>query len=147
MKYMVNLIQFFSRRNTLKAAHSLQVLMADDDEDDCMFARNAFEKSGVPGLMDFVADGVELMEYLSSSDVLPTIILLDLNMPRKNGLQALKEIKSTPAFQDIYVVILTTSREENDVEFCRKNGASSFFTKPESFKDWIEIMRSLDKKL
>jgi CheY-like chemotaxis protein len=127
----------------LKAAHSLQVLMADDDEDDCMFARNAFEESGVRGLMDFVADGVELLKYLSHSVVLPTIILLDLNMPRKNGKEALKEIKSTPAFQHITVVILTTSQWEDDVEFCRRHGASTFLTKPASFKEWVEIIKSL----
>jgi CheY-like chemotaxis protein len=120
--------------------------MADDDEDDCMFARDAFKKSGVPGLMDFVADGVELLEYLSGSAVLPTIILLDLNMPRKNGKQALKEIRSTPAFQNIPVVILTTSHGEKDVEFCQKHGARSFFTKPASFSEWVEIMKSLADK-
>jgi CheY-like chemotaxis protein len=131
----------------LKTAHMLQVLMADDDEDDCMFARDAFEKSGILGVVDFVADGAELLEYLSGSDVLPALILLDLNMPRKNGQQALKEIKATPAFQNIPVVILTTSRQEKDVEFCRKHGASSFLTKPSSFSEWIEIMKSLAEEL
>jgi CheY-like chemotaxis protein len=117
--------------------------MADDDEDDCMFARKAFEESGIPGLMDFVADGVELLEYLSDSGVLPTIILLDLNMPRKNGKEALKEIKSTPALQNIPVVILTTSHWEDDVEFCRRHGACTFLTKPVSFREWVEIIKSL----
>jgi CheY-like chemotaxis protein len=134
------------RRNTLKVAQILKVLMADDDEDDCMFARDAFKESGSLGLMDFVADGVELIEYLLGSGVLPTIILLDLNMPRKNGKQALKEIKSSPAFQNIPVVILTTSRQENDVEFCRRHGASSFLTKPASFREWVDIIKSLADK-
>jgi CheY-like chemotaxis protein len=130
----------------LKDTHILHVLMADDDEDDCMFARDAFKESGILGLMCFVADGEELLRYLSDSAVLPEIILLDLNMPRKNGRQALQEIKSTPAFQNISVVILTTSKEENDVTFCRKNGANSFLSKPANFREWVEIMKSLAEK-
>ena len=119
------------------------VLMADDDEDDCMLARDAFNVSGIPGIIDFVGDGMELMDYLSSSPSLPSVILLDLNMPRKNGHQALKDLKSTTSLQDIPVVVLTTSREEGDISYCEKEGAWSFITKPASFNAWVEIMRSL----
>jgi len=117
------------------------ILMADDDNDDCMLARDAFQFSGARGTMDFVDDGIELIKYLSRSDILPALILLDLNMPRKNGRQALKEVKSIPAFQNIPVVVLTTSREENDFVYCRETGANLFITKPASFSEWIEIMR------
>jgi CheY-like chemotaxis protein len=119
------------------------VLMADDDEDDCLLARNAFQASGIPGLMHFVGDGMELMNFLTGSSLLPSLILLDLNMPRKNGHQALKELKSTPAFQDIPIVILTTSQEDDDKSYCRKEGAISFITKPSSFNEWVGIMKSL----
>jgi CheY-like chemotaxis protein len=119
------------------------VLMADDDEDDCMLARDAFNVSGIPGLIDFVGDGMELLSYLSSSPTIPSVILLDLNMPRKNGHQTLKELKSAPSFQDIPVIVLTTSHEEDDMSYCEKEGALSFITKPASFNAWIDIMRSL----
>ncbi len=127
------------------------VLMADDDEDDCMFARSAFEESRVPGTFHCVEDGMDLLDYLSHSGryaaeaetPLPALILLDLNMPRKTGRQALKEIKSVPALQDIPIVVLTTSREEKDIDFCRDMGAKDFITKPSLFSEWIEMMNSL----
>jgi CheY-like chemotaxis protein len=119
------------------------VLMADDDDDDCLLARDAFQASGIPGLMHFVGDGMELMNFLSDASFLPTVILLDLNMPRKNGHQALKELKSTPAFQNIPIVILTTSQEDDDKSYCRNEGAVSFITKPSSFNEWVGIMKSL----
>ena len=122
------------------------VLMADDDEDDCMLAKDAFQVSGIPGVIHFVGDGMELLKFLYSSHSLPYIILLDLNMPRKNGHQTLKELKLTPAFKHIPIVILTTSLEEDDKSFCRKEGAVSFITKPSSFSEWVEIMRSLTDK-
>jgi CheY-like chemotaxis protein len=122
------------------------VLMADDDDDDCLLARDAFQVSGIPGLIHFVGDGMELLNFISGSPTLPSIILLDLNMPRKNGHQTLKEIKSNPSFKRIPIVILTTSLEEDDKSFCRKEGAVSFITKPSSFGEWVEIMRSLTDK-
>lgn len=117
--------------------------MADDDNDDCMLARDAFQFSGARGTMDFVDDGIELIKYLSRSDILPALILLDLNMPRKNGRQALKEVKAIPAYKGIPVVVFTTSREENDFIYCSEEGAASFITKPSSFSKWVEIMKSL----
>ena len=89
-----------------------------------------------------------LMDYLSEysrseTKRLPDLILLDLNMPRKDGRQALVEIKSDPAFQHIPIVILTTSKEQRDVDLTMKSGAESFITKPADFDDWVEMMRSL----
>ena len=77
---------------------------------------------------------------------LPGLILLDLNMPGKDGRQALKEIKSFPAFRDIPIVVLTTSREEKDVVFSREMGADSFITKPVKFDHWVRMMTSLADK-
>jgi CheY-like chemotaxis protein len=119
------------------------LLMADDDKDDCMLANEALNASRAKGTIYFVNDGVELMKYLSLATRLPALILLDLNMPLKDGYQALKEIKSNPALQTIPVVVLTTSKDENDLNYCRKAGANSFITKPSCFSEWIKIMRSL----
>jgi len=94
--------------------------MADDDDDDCLLAKDAFEMSGGLGAFICVEDGQKLMDYLLRSDPLPALILLDLNMPRKDGREVLKEIKAIPAFQRIAIVILTTSSEEDDVVFSRK---------------------------
>lgn len=119
------------------------VLMADDDEDDCALAQRAFKESGALGIFSCVEDGTELMESLLDSDKLPDLILLDLNMPRKDGRKTLKEIKSIPEFRNIPLVVLTTSREKEDMAFSTEMGANSFFTKPSRFHEWVEMMKSL----
>jgi two-component system, response regulator len=121
------------------------MLMADDDEDDCMLARNAFEACGAPGAFACVEDGMALLDYLSRSP-LPALILLDINMPLMDGFEVLKEMKSIPAFQDIPVVMVTTSREEEDMAKSLTLGADSFFTKPSRFSDWINMMKSLSDR-
>ena len=122
--------------------------MADDDAEDCMVAAEAFVECGAKAGFSCVQDGIELMKYLSSHSKpeigrLPDLILLDLNMPRKDGRKALIEIKSEPAFQQIPVVILTTSEEKRDVALTMNAGAESFITKPATFDEWVEIMRFL----
>jgi len=124
------------------------VLMADDDEDDCLLAKHAFVESGAKAAFSCVLDGIELMEYLSEhshseTEQLPDLILLDLNMPRKDGRRALLEIKSEADFRHIPIVILTTSQAQKDIEFTMKAGAESFITKPASFDDWVKTMKSL----
>jgi CheY-like chemotaxis protein len=124
------------------------VLMADDDEEDCMLASHALAESGAKAAFSCVEDGMKLMDYLtehsrSEAKRLPDLILLDLNMPRKDGRQALVEIKSDPDLQHIPIVILTTSKEQKDVDLTMKAGARSFITKPADFDKWIEIMKSL----
>ncbi|RPH53074.1 MAG: response regulator [Desulfobacteraceae bacterium] len=119
------------------------VLMADDDTDNWVLAKDAFEVSGAPVMMNFVEDGIELLNYLSTCGTPPALILLDLNMPRKDGLEALKEVKSVPSLQDIPIAVLTTSREKDDFIKCREAGANSFISKPASFSEWIKLMRSL----
>jgi CheY-like chemotaxis protein len=125
--------------------------MADDDEDDCLLAKSALEETGMTRELLIVGDGGELMDYLyrqggfsdPEQSPRPDLILLDLNMPRKDGREALKEIKSDPSLQSIPVVILTTSREERDITLCKEAGASSFVTKPVMFEKWIEMAKSL----
>jgi CheY-like chemotaxis protein len=126
------------------------VLMADDDDEDCMLATEAFGASGSRAAFSCVGDGVELMDYLArrsrgSQRELPALILLDLNMPRKDGREVLLEIKSRPTLKHIPVVILTTSAEEKDIAFGIRAGAESFITKPTTFDEWIRIMKSLAK--
>lgn len=106
------------------------VLMADDDDDDCTLAKDAYRQSKALGAFECVEDGIQLMDYLSRSEPLPAVLLLDLNMPRKDGLQALSEIKADPALQSIPIVVLTTSRE--DMAYTSKMGADAFITKPVS---------------
>ncbi len=127
------------------------VLMADDDAEDCMLATEAFAQSGADAAFSCVEDGVELMKYLSersrsSPGGLPNLILLDRNMPRKDGGKALIEIKTDPALRHIPVVILTTSEREKDIAFSMKTGAESFITKPATFDEWVEMMRSLAER-
>lgn len=127
------------------------ILMADDDADDRMLARDALEESRVLNELRFVEDGEELMEYLRRSGKYasaadsprPGLILLDLNMPKKDGREALKEIKSDPNLRRIPVVIMTTSKAEEDIFRSYDFGASSFITKPVTFDRLVELMRTL----
>jgi CheY-like chemotaxis protein len=127
----------------MKAPDTAVVVMADDDDDDCLLARDAFKRSGSPGIFRCVEDGIKLLDYLSNCHYLPALLLLDLNMPQKDGRQTLREIKAIPRFQNIPVVVFTTSMEEKDSVFCHEMGANSFITKPTLFEDWVRIMRSL----
>lgn len=127
------------------------ILMADDDADDRMLTRDALEESRVLNELRFVEDGEELMEYLTrkgkyadaKESPRPGLILLDLNMPKKDGREALKEIKSDPNLRRIPVVIMTTSKAEEDVFRSYDFGASSFITKPVTFDRLVELMRTL----
>jgi len=125
--------------------------MADDDSEDCWLATEAFAESGAMAAFFCVLDGIELMNHLtehsrSEAKRLPDLILLDLNMPRKNGRQALIEIKAEPALQHIPIVILTTSADQNNVDLTLKAGAESFITKPATFDEWAEMMKALAER-
>lgn len=127
------------------------ILMAEDDEDDILLVRNAFKRSKLLNDLRVVRDGVELMEYLNRQGEFsdpadaprPDIILLDLNMPRKDGREALLEIKNNPALAGIPVIVLTTSKSDADV--CRSylDGANSFITKPVTFDSMCEIIQRM----
>jgi CheY-like chemotaxis protein len=127
--------------------------MADDDEDDQMFAQDAFEESGLPHNLNFVNDGEALIEYLNhclnsdelSRTQLPNLILLDLNMPRKDGREALREIKANPKLRHIPVVVLTTSSSDGDVFRSYDIGANSYITKPVTFDSLVDLLNNLGK--
>jgi CheY-like chemotaxis protein len=136
-----------------KEKKSVVVLVADDDAEDCMLIKDAFKEGLLVNGLRFVEDGEELMDYLRhggkytnpSSSPKPGIILLDLNMPKKDGREALKEIKSDPDLRSIPVVILTTSKEEEDVLRSYKLGANSYITKPVSFAGLVDAIKSLGR--
>ena len=136
-----------------KHRSSFTILMADDDRDDCLLVKEAFAESRLLNDLRFVADGVELMDYLlhrgqyqdERSAPRPGLILLDLNMPRKDGREALKEIKSHRDLRSIPVVILTTSKEEEDILQSYDLGASSFNTKPVTFSGLMDAVQAMKK--
>jgi len=129
---------------------SITILMADDDPDDRMLTADAMKESRLGNTFRCVEDGQELMDYLArrgkyshGNAPRPGLILLDLNMPRKDGRQALQEIKSDPELRRIPVVILTTSKTEEDVLRSYDLGANSFISKPVTFDRLVEIVRTL----
>ncbi|OKY25577.1 response regulator [Thalassotalea sp. PP2-459] len=137
----------------MRKSTPIVILMADDDEDDRLLAQDALIESKVLNELHFVEDGVELIEYLThqgkfqdqASAPRPGLILLDLNMPRKDGREALKEIKANPALRSIPVVILTTSKQEEDMVKGYDLGAASYITKPVNFEGLVELMKTLGK--
>jgi len=132
---------------------SITILMADDDEDDCFMAEEALKEARVKNTIRFVHDGEELIEYLYhrgrySNPVdspRPGLILLDLNMPKKDGREALEEIKSDAQLRKIPIVVLTTSKAEEDILKTYNLGVNSFITKPVSFEGLVEVMKTLKK--
>jgi CheY-like chemotaxis protein len=127
------------------------ILVADDDPDDRLLIRDALEESRLCNNIDFVEDGVELMDYLHrrgkfsdrAGSKLPGLILLDLNMPRKDGREAIKEIKADPYLRLTPVIVLTTSKAEEDILRSYDLGANSFIVKPVTFNDLVTVMTDL----
>lgn len=132
---------------------SVTILMADDDPDDRMMTREAFEEAQLGNELRFVEDGAELMDYLRrngkyaepSTSPRPGIILLDLNMPRKNGWEALEEIQADPNLRTIRIVVLTTSKAEEDIYRSYNLNVASFISKPVSFEGLINVIRTLGR--
>ncbi len=133
---------------------AVTILMADDDEDDCLLAREALAESRLAfSVLHFVPDGEQLMDYLyhrgkySDFDLSPRpgLILLDLNMPKKDGREALKQIKADANLRRIPIVVLTTSKANEDI--CRSYdlGANSFITKPVTFSGLVEVMKTIGR--
>lgn len=128
----------------------LHILMADDDPDDRMLARKAFEENRLVNKLDFAVDGIDLMNFLKnegkyegSNNPLPGIILLDLNMPKMDGFQALKEIKRIERLKSIPVIVLATSEADEDIVKSYNLGVSSFISKPVSFDELVKVVRDL----
>ncbi len=132
---------------------TLIILMADDDADDRLLTEEALVESRVLNELHFVENGVELLEYLHGKGKysdreqfpLPGLILLDLNMPLMDGREALENIKKDPVLKRIPVVILTTSKIEEDMLKGYDLGAASYITKPVTFDVLVDLMRALGK--
>ena len=132
----------------------ITILMADDDEDDCLLAREALVESRLAiSSLNFVQDGEQLLDYLyhrgKYSDLKlsprPGLILLDLNMPKKDGREALRQIKADENLRQIPIVVLTTSKADEDIYRSYDLGANSFITKPVTFSGLVEVMRTLGR--
>ena len=127
--------------------------MADDDDDDCMLTEKALKKSKLLNRLYRVRDGEELMDYLlrrgkysdPETSPRPGVILLDLNMPKKDGREALKEIKDDGDIKEIPIVVFTTSKAEEDIYKSYKLGVNSFITKPVTFEGLMDVMNALGK--
>lgn len=130
---------------------SVHILVADDDPDDRLLIEEAFEENRVSNQLSFVEDGEELLDYLlrrgawtdPASSPRPGLILLDLNMPRMDGREALKQIKADPALAKIPVVVLTTSKQEEDILRTYGLGVNSFITKPVTFEGLLRVTQVL----
>lgn len=132
---------------------AIEILIADDDAEDRMLITDALIESRLKNNIQYVENGEELLDYLRNKGTyndkqkypLPGIILLDLNMPKKDGREALKEIKNDPQLCSIPIIVLTTSKAEEDILRSYNLGVNSFITKPVSFTAMVDIMKTMNK--
>ena len=131
----------------------ITILIADDDADDRLLAREALAENRLANDLHFVEDGEDLMDFMyhrgkyaaPGSSPRPGLILLDLNMPRKDGREALEGIRADPDLRHIPVIILTASKAEEDIYRTYKLGANSFITKPVTFEGLVQVMKTLGR--
>jgi CheY-like chemotaxis protein len=134
----------------MKNIEPVNILMADDDPDDRMLMKEALDANKVANRIDFVEDGEELLNYLNkkgrfltAATFVPGLILLDLNMPKIDGREALRLIKADVKLRRIPVIVLTTSKSERDISQTYDLGVNSFICKPMQFDQLIEVTRSI----
>ncbi len=121
--------------------NKLNILLADDDIDDCLFFKHAMEELLLSDQLTTVHDGEQLMRYLSDNSAhLPDVLFLDINMPRKNGLECLSEIKQNTMLKDIPVVIFSTSNPREKIDMVFKNGADIYIHKPGDFSQLKQVL-------
>jgi len=133
---------------------SYRLLIAEDDFDDRLLLEQAFEDLQIKVDMVFLNDGEELMHYLqregessnSNLDGQSILILLDLNLPKKDGRMALKEIKADPELKNIPTIIWTTSRLEEDIKYCKDAGADFYISKPSRYRELLDVLKNLAMK-
>ncbi len=135
-----------------KVGKPITILMADDDIDDRRLTKEALEESRLANDLRFVEDGEQLLQYLrhegkyaGDESPRPGLILLDLNMPRKDGRAALAEIKGVPELRHIPIVILTNSKEDEDIYRSYDLGVNSYIVKPVTFESLVDILHTLEK--
>jgi CheY-like chemotaxis protein len=125
----------------------LFILVAEDDSDDRFLLQTAFKERGYDDNLEFVENGVELFDFLENiqekkthHDTYPYFILLDLNMPKKDGREVLKEIKQHPVFKKIPIIVFTTTKNENEIRRCYELGANTYVVKPVSFDGLLKVL-------
>lgn len=119
----------------------IYIILADDDEDDRLFFTDAFSELKISTKVQTCNNGVELMEYLKKDDsVLPNVLFLDLNMPMKNGIECLDEIKADKRFDDIIIAIYSTSSSEEHIEETFVKGANIYIKKPNDFNELKKVL-------
>ena len=122
----------------------LQIFLADDDEDDRIFFSEAIEDKKKKNELKLFNDGKDLMDYLSEPDsILPNILFLDLNMPYKNGLDCLKEIRANDRFKDVSIAIYSTSSSDEDIENTFIEGANIYIKKPNDFSELKKVIKGV----
>ena len=127
----------------------IDVLLVEDDPGDVLMTREAFEQHKVVNTLHVVSDGVEATKFLRRQDEYadaprPGLILLDLNLPRKDGREVLADIKSDPDLLDIPIVVLTTSAADEDILRSYKLHANAYVTKPVDFNRFVDVVRQID---
>jgi CheY-like chemotaxis protein len=126
------------------------ILIAEDDADDRFLLQTAFEEKGFQDKIEFVENGVELLKYLekirlkdSDETIYPGFIMLDLNMPKKSGREALQELKQHPVFKSIPVIVYTTTKNEMEIKRCYELGANSYIVKPARFEALLKVVEDI----
>ena len=133
----------------MNSMRKFYILIAEDDADDRFLLKTAFEESGYKNTLKFVENGVELIRHLKevtqrkNNDEFPGFILLDLNMPKKDGREVLKEIKENKIFKKIPVIVFTTTKNETEISKCYELGANSYVVKPLVFDELVHIIKAL----
>ena len=127
--------------------HSLNILLVDDDEVDVMTVKRAFAKANIMNKVFVATDGIEALQLLRADGVPASrrLVLLDLNMPRMNGIEFLREIRSDPALQVLTVVVLTTSNEDRDRVEAYQLNVAGYLLKPVTFHSFADVMATLNK--
>jgi two-component system, response regulator len=123
----------------------MKILVAEDDADDRFLIQTAFEEKGYSDKLEFVENGIELLSYLSDSskEAMPRIILLDLNMPKKDGREVLLELKQHRLFKRIPIVVFTTTKNEKEIARCYDLGANTYIVKPTTFEELLFIVEQI----
>lgn len=128
-------------------SHALNILLVDDDEVDVMTVRRAFTKANIANQLYVATNGIEALEMLRSEGI-PTsrrLVLLDLNMPRMNGIEFLREVRADPSLQSLTVVVLTTSNEDRDRVDAYQLNVAGYLLKPVTFAAFADVMATLNK--
>ena len=122
----------------------IQILLVEDNEGDIVLTQEALKDGKIKNNITIARDGQEALDWLDSGAPLPDLILLDINLPKLNGLEVLTSIKTEPRFKSIPVIMLSTSDEQNDIMSSYNNYANCFITKPVDFNRFIEVVRTIE---